>query len=628
MLNINKLLIAVVVIGLTATAAHAQLQSATKIFVDNATPFESETTPTATLLSESTATILATSPVAVIGFRWKGENFSTGVNDARLDNNDIEFMSMKFRALPMNDVQTTSDSFYIAGLEASVDPNPDIYNTSPEQSVVAALLTDGQRGLDFTSGIYNHPLRDPPNTFVLASGIDASTWDDGQPDILFAQLGGSSTTVPLTLVDNAGNELGQLDVNALRAERPKWVLGQVNQDFFTIGSTANSVSSPQPRTVQLFAADISEFTGLTQAELADADRLQLQFNGEIDFAFLAINEDSIASASALQTEQEPTGCDPSNVLTPAPIVQVVDSDGNSVAQPGIAVRAEDADPGDAFTFSGDTEEITDNSGRATFDNLIISPGCPTDTNLVKFTFVLNAEGLDPAAPTAVDDSASVPENGAVSIDVLSNDSFGGDGPSADAIAISTAPGNGTAMVDDGGTPNDPTDDRIDYTPNTGFSGNDSFVYSIKDADGDQASATVMVTVTVEPIVLQPETGFNLTWDGNDGVNFNGPVPDNLALSGPDATPFASTVFGSPHTIAGLNDGQYGNSSSWLAAASDTDPHAGVTFSGGVQIDAIAFGRDNTGDLNDRYDGTYSLQFTTDLGASRTWTSFGDITLAF
>ena len=84
----------------------------------------------------------------------------------------------------------------------------------------------------------------------------------------------------------------------------------------------------------------------------------------------------------------------------------------------------------------------------------------------------------------------------------------------------------------------------------------------------------------------------------------------------------------------MNDGQYGNSNSWLAkASSDSDPRAGVIFTETVLIDAIAFGRANnsTGEIfEDRYDGTYTLQYSTSLEANadnRDWTDFGQITLA-
>jgi hypothetical protein len=45
-------------------------------------------------------------------------------------------------------------------------------------------------------------------------------------------------------------------------------------------------------------------------------------------------------------------------------------------------------------------------------------------------------------------------------------------------------------VNDGGTPNDPTDDTVDYTPNADYNGTDSLTYEICDADGDCDPAVV------------------------------------------------------------------------------------------------------------------------------------------
>ncbi|MCB4809693.1 Ig-like domain-containing protein, partial [Tamlana sp. 62-3] len=84
-------------------------------------------------------------------------------------------------------------------------------------------------------------------------------------------------------------------------------------------------------------------------------------------------------------------------------------------------------------------------------------------------------------PTTVDDTASVNEDDTVNIVVLDDDSFGGDGASTGTITITSGASNGTATVNDGGTPNDPTDDTIDYTPNADYNGPDQITYQICDA---------------------------------------------------------------------------------------------------------------------------------------------------
>ena len=88
-------------------------------------------------------------------------------------------------------------------------------------------------------------------------------------------------------------------------------------------------------------------------------------------------------------------------------------------------------------------------------------------------------------PTAVDDVATTAANSSVTINVLDNDSdVEGD---TLAIASVTPPENGSAAIS--GT-------SIIYTPNSDFSGTDSFTYQSTDTTGETSEATVTITVTV------------------------------------------------------------------------------------------------------------------------------------
>ncbi|NJO94004.1 MAG: hypothetical protein HC820_05950 [Hydrococcus sp. RM1_1_31] len=114
---------------------------------------------------------------------------------------------------------------------------------------------------------------------------------------------------------------------------------------------------------------------------------------------------------------------------------------------------------------------------------------------------------------AVDDFLSTSSDGSTIIDVLGNDSSAG----AFSITGVTQPSQGTVIIDNNGTPNDPSDDRLVYTPNPQNNpstlqrsgqnnlfrlfGNaqpftDSFTYTIADANGNSDTATV--NVNVEP----------------------------------------------------------------------------------------------------------------------------------
>ncbi|UMY66599.1 MULTISPECIES: Ig-like domain-containing protein [unclassified Flavobacterium] len=134
-------------------------------------------------------------------------------------------------------------------------------------------------------------------------------------------------------------------------------------------------------------------------------------------------------------------------------------------------------------------------GTDSFTYIIMDSDGQTSTATVTILSLCTDE-----MPLAVNDHISC-DNQAIMIPILMNDSFGGDGPSWYPISIATAPAYGSAAVDDGGTPNNPTDDTIVYTPGATFSGTDQFTYSIADIDGDVSAATVFIG---------PQTAITLT----------------------------------------------------------------------------------------------------------------------
>jgi hypothetical protein len=92
------------------------------------------------------------------------------------------------------------------------------------------------------------------------------------------------------------------------------------------------------------------------------------------------------------------------------------------------------------------------------------------------------------APTANPDSATTTENQAVVISVLNNDTDGGSPPLT--VTAVTQPSNGTATNNGNGT--------VTYTPSNGFTGTDSFTYTIRNGCGATATGNVTVTVNAPP----------------------------------------------------------------------------------------------------------------------------------
>ncbi|MBW2604981.1 MAG: cadherin-like domain-containing protein [Deltaproteobacteria bacterium] len=170
----------------------------------------------------------------------------------------------------------------------------------------------------------------------------------------------------------------------------------------------------------------------------------------------------------------------------------------------------------------------------------------------------------PTAPSANDDSTTVTEDsGATNIDVIGNDNFGGDGPAASDISISTGPANGVAAVDINNTLNDPTDDSIDYTPSTNFNGMDTLSYEICDGNGDCDTALLTITVTpATPTITL--TGLSIS--GDDSVNES---------SNADYTATATFSDGSTQNVTGS------------AAWSENSAYAGINSSGKLTTSAVS-----------------------------------------
>ncbi|UWX54062.1 gliding motility-associated C-terminal domain-containing protein [Maribacter litopenaei] len=104
------------------------------------------------------------------------------------------------------------------------------------------------------------------------------------------------------------------------------------------------------------------------------------------------------------------------------------------------------------------------------------------------------------------------EDTATEIDVLANDT----GIPSDGELTVTDPSSGTVTIDDGGTPDDITDDTIVYTPNEGFNGTDSFEYTVCDTEGNCDTATV--TIIVEESITQKVEVNQLLTPNGDGKN--------------------------------------------------------------------------------------------------------------
>jgi RHS repeat-associated protein len=175
---------------------------------------------------------------------------------------------------------------------------------------------------------------------------------------------------------------------------------------------------------------------------------------------------------------------------------------------------------------------------------------PTSTPIAPATSAPTATptatlGTGNSPPTAVDDAAATLAGESIHVVVLANDSD----PDGDQLTVTsfTQPAGGTVGF---------ANDVASYAPNSGFTGTDSFMYTVSDGHGGSASAAVTVVVNSLPpdpatVAPPPASGVTTTvpdassflYSGANAVQF-GVAPDTIE------TVRAAVVRGAVKTRAG------------------------------------------------------------------------------
>ncbi len=125
----------------------------------------------------------------------------------------------------------------------------------------------------------------------------------------------------------------------------------------------------------------------------------------------------------------------------------------------------------------------DYNGPDTFDYTVCNQSGDCSTATVTIDVLPIIDAIDDAVATETETTIDIP--------VLDNDN---DIPTIGTFSNINAT-NGVVIHSDNGTPNDPSDDTINYTPDNGFTGNDSFTYTICDGASNCSTATVTVVVS-------------------------------------------------------------------------------------------------------------------------------------
>ncbi|WP_343691685.1 Ig-like domain-containing protein, partial [Chitinophaga sp.] len=184
------------------------------------------------------------------------------------------------------------------------------------------------------------------------------------------------------------------------------------------------------------------------------------------------------------------------------------------------ITANDPD-GDPITFDRGTDPahgtvVVNPDGTYTYTPAPGYTGTDTFTVIVKddkgnetsVTIGVSVTPDNTNNPVAVNDSLTVVANTPLDIDVLANDSAGTSTFETGSVTIIDQPTHGSVVVNSNGT--------ITYTPATGYTGDDTFTYQVKTADGKTTNiATVRISTSFAEITVP--TLFTPNGDGRNDV---------------------------------------------------------------------------------------------------------------
>lgn len=342
---------------------------------------------------------------------------------------------------------------------------------------------------DSTSTLQNvtdalHPVANTFTSIISDLGVDNSTRN---PDYL-NQLGFDAATFNVNSFLTNGQTTADIRLTSANGGETYY------PGIVTFATDLYAPALSLTKTVAI----VTKAAGNTQAGIAEAgDTLQYTLN--------ANNSGVDQSDATVLTDTAPTGTTYKTGSLTSGGTALTDGTGDDVGNFNIGTKQITVDVGTGATsaaggvvapaasISTVTFEVVVNAGLAggsTITNTAVLSYVGHQTSIA-FTESSNAVStpVPNSAPIANADAPTTTANTPVTVNVLANDTDA----NADALTITstTVPAHGTDSVVAG---------QILYTPTTGYSGTDSFSYTISDGHGGTSTATVTVTVTALPVV--------------------------------------------------------------------------------------------------------------------------------
>jgi len=317
----------------------------------------------------------------------------------------------------------------------------------------------------------------------------------GHVDVTFTVSDGCgnsrTTSARFTIVDTTP-PIAQDDSATTAEDTPVRIDVLANDsDLCSNDLTIVSVGTPGHGIAAIISGEVkytpeTNYNGVDQFPYTIEDCSGNRATATVSVAVAVVNDPPTANDDTYTTDEDTL----LSVPTPGVLGNDTDPDGDALtvssydhttAQGG----AVSVNPNGSFTY----DPPADFCGSDSFGYTVSDGNGGTDTAMVTIEVIpVN----DP--PVAEDDTDTTNEDTPVTTDLVAND-YDTDGsivPST--VAIVTGPANGSLTNNGDGT--------VTYTPDPGFSGTDTYTYTVDDNDG-LTSNVATVTITVEAVPAEP-----------------------------------------------------------------------------------------------------------------------------
>jgi len=358
-----------------------------------------------------------------------------------------------------------------------VTPNTNFYGT-----LTVPIQVNDNQSINNLSNIYNLSI-------TVTAANDAPALSSIEPSTLTFTENGAALTIThsltITDIDNANLQSATVTIVGFIASEDVLTFTPVSGISITWNSSTGTLILSGSTSLANYTTLLQSIQYHNSTDNPTTSNRQIQFtvyDGAVQsnivsryIAITAVNDTPVALDISTSTKE--------NVAKPIPILSSVSDAENSISLNSLIINTIPQHGTTAIDKINGIITYTPATGYTGSDSFKYTI-CDTQNACATATVSITVSN---ETPNAVNDLASLNEDGTITINVLSNDTDPQNNISPASLTIINQPAHGTVVIN--------SDHTTTYTPTTNYNGSDSFSYQICDATNYCATANVTITIS-------------------------------------------------------------------------------------------------------------------------------------